>query len=444
LIMSASPTQARIHEANRLMQACRPAAFMVLFAMAIDKGVVGPAVLSRRTGLNSETVRTALARLAELGYAQNIGGHDGWCLTADAYQLPIPLGELDGETAENPHFGPEDAPAGDAAGDDVPMLEAGAQDPNSGNSAVCEDGIAPNRGNSAVSPSHSMVGWSINTNTQPGNNQTNQPASASDVREPVAAIQDQPAPTACDDPAPLNRPNLGQLAPTQADLAGSATGEFPTGPAEPWLLPESDAEIARNLQLLAAVHVGRTSARTWIARTYSWDLLLRQVFAWLADCRQWHGQRPGALVNRCRRYHATRSEFAPLRALGAEEYASAFYCDVVVPILANGEPPADGDVEPPPAEPPDASDNPGPSAPSDLWQLACQQLALQTAKGTYETWLRDTSLVETAGDRCVVSCPNAGTRDWLAVRLHPLIKRTLSAVAGRPLEVVFVMTGEEG
>ncbi len=86
-----------------------------------------------------------------------------------------------------------------------------------------------------------------------------------------------------------------------------------------------------------------------------------------------------------------------------------------------------------------APNSPGSLAPKDAWEIARSQLRLQMTKSTFETWVRDTSCLAYDDGAFVIGCPNAYAKDWLSMRLHPLIKRTLVSIIGRAVEVSFVV-----
>ncbi len=77
--------------------------------------------------------------------------------------------------------------------------------------------------------------------------------------------------------------------------------------------------------------------------------------------------------------------------------------------------------------------------PREMWEIARSQLRLQMTKSTYETWVRDTMCLAYEDGAFVIGVPNAYAREWLSVRLRPLIKRTLASVAGHAVEVTFVV-----
>jgi len=77
--------------------------------------------------------------------------------------------------------------------------------------------------------------------------------------------------------------------------------------------------------------------------------------------------------------------------------------------------------------------------PREVWEIARSQLRLQMTKSTYETWVRDTHCLAYEDGAFVIGVPNAYARDWLSLRLRPLIKRTLISIIGRAADVTFIV-----
>jgi len=75
-----------------------------------------------------------------------------------------------------------------------------------------------------------------------------------------------------------------------------------------------------------------------------------------------------------------------------------------------------------------------------LWQTVLGQLQMEMPKSTFDTWVKDTSLVTHEDGTFVIGTPNAYAKDWLENRLRSSVKRTLSHVAGREsIEVRFIV-----
>lgn len=74
-----------------------------------------------------------------------------------------------------------------------------------------------------------------------------------------------------------------------------------------------------------------------------------------------------------------------------------------------------------------------------LWQAALGQLQVEMPRAAFETWVRDAELLAYEDGQFIVGVQNAFARDWLAERLGPTVTRVLSGIAGRTVEVRFVV-----
>jgi chromosomal replication initiator protein len=85
-----------------------------------------------------------------------------------------------------------------------------------------------------------------------------------------------------------------------------------------------------------------------------------------------------------------------------------------------------------------------------IWQTALGELQLQLTGATFDTWLGRTSLISHEDGTFIVGVHNGYAKDWLENRLLSMIKRTLTGIVGRSVEVRFVVwnkeldTGESG
>jgi chromosomal replication initiator protein len=77
--------------------------------------------------------------------------------------------------------------------------------------------------------------------------------------------------------------------------------------------------------------------------------------------------------------------------------------------------------------------------PEQAWQAALGQLQLEMSKSTFDTWVRDTALLTYEDGTYIIGVPTAYTKDWLENRLLGTVKRTLTGIAGRTVEVRFVV-----
>ena len=63
-------------------------------------------------------------------------------------------------------------------------------------------------------------------------------------------------------------------------------------------------------------------------------------------------------------------------------------------------------------------------------------------RANYDTWLRDTIALRHDADGFVIGAPNDFAREWLTMRLRPMISRTLARVLGHKVEVMFEVLRE--
>ena len=75
-----------------------------------------------------------------------------------------------------------------------------------------------------------------------------------------------------------------------------------------------------------------------------------------------------------------------------------------------------------------------------VWRAALGELQVSLSPANFETWLRDTYLVEVDDQRFRISVPNGFAKDWLESRYRPLISQTLARVVGYSVQVEFVVT----
>lgn len=75
--------------------------------------------------------------------------------------------------------------------------------------------------------------------------------------------------------------------------------------------------------------------------------------------------------------------------------------------------------------------------PAATWEATLGQLQLQVTRANFDTWLRDTHGVRFDDDAFVVGAPNDFAREWLSMRLKPMIARALASVVGHKVEVAF-------
>jgi chromosomal replication initiator protein len=86
-----------------------------------------------------------------------------------------------------------------------------------------------------------------------------------------------------------------------------------------------------------------------------------------------------------------------------------------------------------------APEAPTPRQPKEIWDIARSQLRLQLPRSTYETWVRDTSCLAYEDGAFVIGVANAYAKDWLSLRLRPLIKRALVGIIGQAVDITFIV-----
>ncbi len=79
------------------------------------------------------------------------------------------------------------------------------------------------------------------------------------------------------------------------------------------------------------------------------------------------------------------------------------------------------------------------------WQSVLGQLQMEMPKASYDTWVRDTCLVDYTEDCLTIGVRNAYARDWLESRLASTVTRMLVGILDRSVEVEFVVqqSGQE-
>ena len=78
--------------------------------------------------------------------------------------------------------------------------------------------------------------------------------------------------------------------------------------------------------------------------------------------------------------------------------------------------------------------------PDQIWSAVQEELRFQLAKPSYETWLKNTSLLSAESGIFRIGVPSKLARDWLEDRFAGLIQETLQAVTGNEVEVDFVVS----
>jgi chromosomal replication initiator protein len=74
------------------------------------------------------------------------------------------------------------------------------------------------------------------------------------------------------------------------------------------------------------------------------------------------------------------------------------------------------------------------------WQSALGQLQMEMPKASFDTWVRDTRIVNFAEGVFTIGVRNAYARDWLESRLSSTVTRLLMGIMNRDIDVQFVVS----
>ena len=74
-----------------------------------------------------------------------------------------------------------------------------------------------------------------------------------------------------------------------------------------------------------------------------------------------------------------------------------------------------------------------------VWRAALGELQVSLSPANYETWLRDTQLIDVDEQRFRIAVPNGFAKDWLETRYRSLISQTLARIVGYSVQVDFVV-----
>ena len=74
-----------------------------------------------------------------------------------------------------------------------------------------------------------------------------------------------------------------------------------------------------------------------------------------------------------------------------------------------------------------------------VWRAALGELQVSLSPANFETWLRDTQLIDVDEQRFRIAVPNGFAKDWLESRYRSLISQTLARIVGYSVQVEFVI-----
>jgi chromosomal replication initiator protein len=78
-----------------------------------------------------------------------------------------------------------------------------------------------------------------------------------------------------------------------------------------------------------------------------------------------------------------------------------------------------------------------------VWRAALGELQVSLSPANYETWLKETQLVDVDEQRFRIGVPNGFAKDWLETRYRSLISQTLARIVGYSVQVEFVVSASE-
>jgi len=79
---------------------------------------------------------------------------------------------------------------------------------------------------------------------------------------------------------------------------------------------------------------------------------------------------------------------------------------------------------------------------SKVWQYALSELQMKMTRATFDTWVRQTTVVSYEDGLFIIGAHNGYAKDWLENRLCNLITETLSKIVGCEVQVQFVVWNE--
>jgi chromosomal replication initiator protein len=78
-----------------------------------------------------------------------------------------------------------------------------------------------------------------------------------------------------------------------------------------------------------------------------------------------------------------------------------------------------------------------------VWRAALGELQVSLSPANFETWLRDTQIVEVDDNRFRIAVPNGFAKDWLETRYRSLISQTLARIVGYSVQVEFLVSAQD-
>jgi len=245
-----------------------------------------------------------------------------------------------------------------------------------------------------------------------------QPLSAHFKAKPAAPQEAAPAPT--NEPTP---PAPSADLPRQTELVAYMTETFHDGKK---LLSEAAAMKMIEQYGLAAVE----QQIEWLARRET-DNPLRTLRAALKD--DWNEPKP---IGKAHAEPFTPAEMAVMTARmnEANEPDPAPPVETGHALSLPPDPQAILETAAMPLAP--APDAPPPDL---LWQEVKERLRMQMTQATYDTWVKQTELVQVEGNQWLIQCDSIFAQECLEQRLNGTLTRTVRGVAGQEIELKIIV-----
>ena len=81
--------------------------------------------------------------------------------------------------------------------------------------------------------------------------------------------------------------------------------------------------------------------------------------------------------------------------------------------------------------------------PNQAWQATLGELQLQMTRATFDTWVKQTSVLSYDDGLFAIAVQSNFAKEWLENRLMGQVKRTLCNIMGRSVEIRFVIQPKE-
>src|SRR4029077_14724580 len=72
-----------------------------------------------------------------------------------------------------------------------------------------------------------------------------------------------------------------------------------------------------------------------------------------------------------------------------------------------------------------------------LWQAILGSLEVSLSKANFNTWFKNTSVLERGGDFIIVAVPSAFNRDWISTKYHHEMLKALKTIAPEIKEIKY-------